>query len=86
MSVTIYDGDRDDLRAEGWEFGAYWSEPGSSGYWARSNEHHPEWIRLRCTPCSDDSLRDDDGFCGPCGPVDSATEALLDRVTDVGYN
>jgi len=81
--VKICVGDVDLLVNEGWEVGSYWSNRvnGTSGYWLRHPEHHEAWMRARTTPCSEDSLQDDEGFVGPYGPVDSATEALLDRIS-----
>lgn len=53
--VTIYQGDLDRLRVEGWELGTYWATQGNSGWYIR-DPRHPRWVAVRVTPCSEDSL------------------------------
>lgn len=78
--TRIYIGDLDDLRAAGWETGAYWSGPGASGYWIRHPDECPEWTRVAVSPAGDDSISDEGGYVGPSGGHDTATEALMDRL------
>ena len=82
--ITICEHDSKYLQAEGWTIGAYWSQPGISGHYYLHDEHAPDGIRVRETPCSDDSLYDgqddDEPFVGPSGGHSTATDAMLDRM------
>jgi len=80
--TKLYEGDLETLRDEEWEIGGYWSEPGVNGYYIRHDDEHPAWLKVRVSPCSEDSLQDEEGFVGPHGAADSATEALLDLIGD----
>lgn len=77
--ATICENDLDALRAEGWTVGAYWSQPGGSGYWLTSPDETVS-AEVCCTPCGDDSLSDDEGPIGPRGPCDTISEALEARI------
>jgi len=78
--ATMQRGDEEILQNEGWEIGAYGSGPGWEGYYLRHPKHHPKWVLVRTSPCSDDALEDEEGFIGPSGEADTATAALLDRL------
>ena len=80
MKITLWEWDYKALEEEGWEVGELESGAGWHGYAIRHAAHHPEWVDTRATPCSADSIADEDGWVGPSGAKESATEAVMDRI------
>jgi len=60
--IKLWQQDISALREEGWEVGAYWSDfsSGQSGWFIRHEEEHPDWVQVRTTPCSEDSIQQDE--------------------------